>query len=74
MKKFPQQLLNDSGCSSPEEFFEEKSIEMMDSIQPVYCTDCGHEVTQAEPDAQMSCPECGGKAYGLETFALVFLS
>lgn len=73
MAKFPQKLLDESGCQHPEEFFDSKAEEMMDGIQPVYCSICGHEEAQAEPDAEMTCSECGGKAYGLETLALIFL-
>lgn len=76
MAKFPQQLLDESGCSTPEEFFESKQHEMMDSVQPVYCSTCGHEECMAEPDAEMPCsePECNGTAHGLENLVLIFLS
>ena len=73
MAKFPKKLLEESGCSNPVEFFQSKQDEMMDSVQPVYCATCGHEECMAEPDAEMICSECGGKAHGLENLAMLFV-
>jgi hypothetical protein len=73
MKQFPQRLLDNSGCETPEEYFAMNGETMQDSIQPVICCECGHEEAMAEPDCEMECSECGEMAYGLETLMMQFL-
>ena len=66
-----ERILEEFNASNNEEFVEAISQRaLVDSVQPVYCNDCGNHECDAEPDAQgFTCSSCGSKdLYTLEQF------
>lgn len=43
-----------------------------DSVQPSFCSECGEEGDEMEPDGYGVCESCGGKTHGAENFVIMF--
>lgn len=50
------------GASSEEDLLQNYFQELNDSVVPCFCTACGEEVQDGEPDLyKMDCPICGAE-------------
>jgi len=47
------------GCDTLAEVHDSDSVDVYDSIQEGFCTECGAYYGNVEPDARYDCAECG---------------